>query len=117
MDIASQILSSCYTKSAAMRKVMELEEDLRNRKITQKEFDETKNKIEAIEPLHISVPVELPDEEIAKIIAKLRQEYGKEFLMEIKFDKSLIGGCALSYKGVYKDYSVKAKLNNVGVWK
>lgn len=34
----------------------------------------------------------------------------KKILMEIKIDPNIIGGCALSINGVYKDYSVRARM-------
>lgn len=31
-------------------------------------------------------------------------------IFQVKVDPALIGGCAIAYKGVYKDYSLKAKI-------
>lgn len=31
-------------------------------------------------------------------------------IYDVKIDTSLIGGCAMVYKGIYKDYSLKAKI-------
>lgn len=40
-----------------------------------------------------------------------RKTFGQEtLLLDIKYDPSLIAGCALSWKGVYRDYSVKSKI-------
>lgn len=32
-------------------------------------------------------------------------------IFDIKVDAALIGGCAIAYKGVYKDYSLRAKIS------
>ncbi|MBI2593628.1 F0F1 ATP synthase subunit delta [Candidatus Daviesbacteria bacterium] len=32
-------------------------------------------------------------------------------IFDVKVDAGLIGGCAIAYKGVYKDYSLKAKIS------
>lgn len=32
-------------------------------------------------------------------------------VFDIKVDAALIGGCAIAYKGVYKDYSLRAKIS------
>ncbi|MEK7611421.1 MAG: hypothetical protein AAB486_03575 [Patescibacteria group bacterium] len=37
----------------------------------------------------------------------LRSNVDPRALMEVKIDISLIGGCAVSYKGIYRDYSLK----------
>lgn len=37
----------------------------------------------------------------------LRSNVDPRSLMEVKTDISLIGGCAVSYKGIYRDYSLK----------
>jgi hypothetical protein len=37
----------------------------------------------------------------------LRSNVNPRALMEVKIDVSLIGGCAVSYKGIYRDYSLK----------
>lgn len=33
-------------------------------------------------------------------------------IFQIKVDPTLIGGCAIAYKGVYKDYSLRSKIAN-----
>lgn len=37
----------------------------------------------------------------------------KEVLLDLVLDQSLIGGCAIEYKGKYKEYSVKKKLEEL----
>lgn len=34
-----------------------------------------------------------------------------KLIFDVKIDPSLIGGCAFAYKGVYKDYSLRAKIS------
>lgn len=66
--------------------------------------------LRAIEPVVLYLPFELPEEGIKKIVGKLREGDNKSCLIEIKYDPSLLAGCAISYKGNYKDYSLRAKL-------
>lgn len=73
-------------------------------------FADLEKNIKACEPLVIYLPYELPQEQIAQIGQKLRANFGKNFLMEIQIDPSLIAGCSLSYKGIYKDTSVKQRI-------
>jgi F0F1-type ATP synthase delta subunit len=75
-------------------------------------FQKTTEELEKIEPLIVYLPAPLPEEEINKIGESLRKSYGDNFLMDIKYDPTLITGASLSYKGVYKDYSVKKKIED-----
>lgn len=43
--------------------------------------------------------------------AWFKKNLGPQTLFEIKYDSELIGGCALSYKGTYKDYSLKVRID------
>ena len=56
--------------------------------------------------LVIFVACELPEKEISRIKEKL----GKDVKVRFKVDPSLIGGAALVWNGQYKDYSLKARL-------
>lgn len=73
-------------------------------------FDKMEADIKAIEPLVLYLPYELPETEIVQIGTSLRSDYGASFLIEITIDPNLIAGCALSFKGIYKDYSLKQKI-------
>lgn len=73
-------------------------------------FDGVEAKIKSITPLTIVIPFELPDSEIIKLGQKVRQEFGNNFLLEIKYDPILIAGPAFIWKGVYKDYSIHQQI-------
>ncbi|MFA5932487.1 MAG: F0F1 ATP synthase subunit delta [Microgenomates group bacterium] len=75
-------------------------------------FDKTEADIKAVEPLVLYLPYDLPGEEITQIGRMLRKDYGPKFLIEVTIDPNLIAGCALSYKGIYKDYSVKQRISD-----
>lgn len=62
------------------------------------------------EALIIYIPFEMPYLEKVKMTALLRRSYGEEFLTEFKLDPQLIGGCALVWRGIYRDYSIKQKI-------
>lgn len=72
-----------------------------------------KNLEDAITNTHeviVHTPFEMPDEEIERLGTWFKANFGETFLFELSSDPSLIGGCALSYKGIYKDYSLKSKI-------
>lgn len=64
----------------------------------------------AIPPLTIFIAFDLPEEEVTRLGIWLRQNSSIQ-LFEIKLNPDLIAGCALSLKGVYKDYSLKDKID------
>lgn len=75
-------------------------------------FDRMEKSIKAIEALVLYLPYELPKENIAEIGQQLRKDYGHNFLMDIQIDPNLVAGIALSYKGIYRDYSVKQRISD-----
>lgn len=68
-------------------------------------FAAAEKTIKSAETVVLYLPFVLPAENIAEISAKINS------LLEIKIDPSLIAGCAIAKNGVYKDYSVRARLS------
>ncbi len=68
---------------------------------------ETKN----IKSLVVFIPTEFPSQTVKDITNKLRIDYGPNFLIDLKIDPNLIAGCSLVWNGIYKDYSLRAKIN------
>lgn len=66
--------------------------------------------IKILPHLTIFVPFDMPDTEVNKIGIWLRTNTKQKFVFETKIDPDLIGGCALSYKGIYKDYSLRVSI-------
>lgn len=75
-------------------------------------LDQAEEEIKKIQPLVIFLPFDLPLPEIKKMGQQLRKNYGKYFLIDIKSDPDLIAGAALSWKGVYKDYSLRQRVSS-----
>ncbi len=67
-------------------------------------------KIEKIEPLVIYLPFSPSKREIEKIGNFIKKKIRKDIILEFREDKSLIGGCALAWKGLYKDFSIRGEL-------
>lgn len=73
-------------------------------------FEALDTQISKIQPLVVYFAFEPGPSQIILIGGWLRQNLGKNFIFDIKLDYSLIGGCAFVWKGVYKDYSLRARL-------
>lgn len=71
------------------------------------EFKSFEQRLHDIKPLTIFLPFQIPDEEVDNLGLYIRQNFKKDAVLEIKFDGNLIGGAAISWNGVYKDYSIR----------
>lgn len=66
--------------------------------------------LDNIMPLTIYLSFDPGEEEIKSISKFIRSNFNQNIILDIKLDYSLIGGCALIWKGVYKDYSLKSNI-------
>jgi hypothetical protein len=73
-------------------------------------FKETEKEIYQTKTLTLFIPFEIPHNEIDHLSSWTKQNFGQDTLLEFKFNPDLIGGCAISYKGVYKDFSIQKKI-------
>lgn len=62
----------------------------------------------------IYIPFEMPKDDMEDVGMWFKKNFGENTLFELSFDPSLIGGCALSYKGHYRDFSIKNILSQNG---
>lgn len=83
--------------------------------ITQANFNQIfatlDSKVASLKVLLIYVAFDMPDPTITMLGALLRSSYGPQFLFDVRFDPSLLGGCALIWNGVYHDYSLKKSID------
>ena len=124
-NLFPEILQNNYTKSGTLLAVSNLRREVTKglygskpaesikglkRDNATEVLTKIKKQIEAIEPLFITIAVQLPEEKLAEIAGRLRKTYGSKFLFEFKIDPLLLAGCQLVWKGKLVDYSFKSKL-------
>lgn len=68
--------------------------------------------IEKLQHLTAYFAIDLPEDKLEQLARFLRQNFKQQLLIDVKFDPLLIAGCALVYKGVYKDYSLKQTIED-----
>lgn len=77
-------------------------------------FQQTFTRIEKIvadiKPLTIYLSFLPGEEQIKQIGSQVRDSYSQKIVIDIKHDPELVGGCAFIWNGVYKDYSIRAKI-------
>ncbi len=85
-----------------------------NRENINQKIKEIETYIEKNPVATMYTPFEIPKTDIEGIGLWFKNQLGKNFLYEINLDPSLIGGCALSYKGKYQDFSIKNIISQNG---
>ncbi len=61
-------------------------------------------------PLVLYLSFDIPDSEVDKLGTWFRQNSQSNIFFDIRFDPNLLGGCAMSWHGVYKDYSLRSRI-------
>ena len=72
---------------------------------------EIHKKIESLRVLTLYLTFDPDEEALSQIGGYVRTNFPNIQLLDIKFDPNLIAGAALSSGGVYKDYSLRTKIN------
>lgn len=54
----------------------------------------------------LSVPMEIPEVEAERVGQFVRRTFGKTVIVDFKVNPAIIGGCGMSWKGVYYDFSL-----------
>ena len=60
--------------------------------------------------LTIYLPFETNDEAVKLIGSMVKQLFNSNLLLDIKYNPALLAGCELVWKGIYKDYSLKTRI-------
>lgn len=68
------------------------------------------NKIKELQLLTLYLPFEANEETIKILGSMTRQLFQSQPLLDIKHDPTLLAGAALVWQGVYKDYSLRARI-------
>ncbi len=63
--------------------------------------------MKALDGATIYLPIILPPYEHPKLCGWFRANVHPRFIIDLRFDRSLIGGCAIVYKGVYHNFSLR----------
>ncbi len=69
-------------------------------------------KLKETPALTLNLAFNPPDELINELGEYYRQHFTSFRLIDLKFDLSLIAGCSMVWKGVFKDYSLKSRIED-----
>lgn len=77
-----------------------------------REINELLDKLRSYKSVKLTIAFQ-PDEDTITLFSDwFKKNIGKEALIDLQFDKSIVGGAQLIVNGIYKDYSVRKNLNN-----
>jgi|SRR5581483_10184539 len=75
-------------------------------------FEVLEKKVREVNPLVLFIPILLPTNEVENLVRKVRADMGRPVLLDIRLDPDLIGGAAIAWNGIYKDYSLRQKIKD-----
>ena len=73
-------------------------------------FNQLGSAVSKFTPLTIYLSFDPDDATLSQIGTNARKIFGNYLVLDTKFDGNLIAGCSLVWKGVIKDYSLRAKI-------
>lgn len=113
-DSFNKILSSNKSKAAELLATELLKpEVISSPGQKEKLISETAEELKNIKTIHITIAIPATDE-IVKIISDWSQKKLKgNYLFDIEYDPSIVGGAQVSYDGRYMDDSLIKKIGNV----
>lgn len=74
-------------------------------------FEELQKQITKLQTLTLYLTFDPDTDSIQQIGEFARKTFSQLIILDIKYDSNLIAGSALVWKGVYKDYSLRSKID------
>lgn len=90
---------------------VEIEKLLSSGKSNKEVLENLKNKIEDVSFLKLSIAFEPTSAGIDSFFDFVKEHAGSNVLLDITYDPAILGGAQVSYKGEYRDLSLKKKFN------
>lgn len=75
-------------------------------------FESIEKSLSQINILNIYLPFETNSQINTSLGLYLRKLFSRIILIDTKFDPNLIAGCALSWQGIYRDYSLRKRITD-----
>lgn len=134
--LSEWILENCYTRTEALAKLRTFNdlgqkrifsnsqesEDDRNggfdhdlwKDLNERNFNRTVEKseeeIKSFPVLTVCLARELPEAEMRMLEEFIQKSFSEKFLIDFRIDSELISGCAIVWRGKYRDFSVRERL-------
>lgn len=73
-------------------------------------FENIQKQIASLETLTLYLTFDPDELTLTQLGEHIRKTFGRIIMLDIKYDPNLIAGVALVWKGLYKDYSLRSKI-------
>ncbi|OGH19174.1 MAG: hypothetical protein A2868_00020 [Candidatus Levybacteria bacterium RIFCSPHIGHO2_01_FULL_40_15b] len=103
-----KVLSSQVSRTLAEHIGNETSTEALSRKIS-----DLKKSLDGLVVVKLTLAFEPSTSTIDKILAFLRQNFGEQTILELRFESKILGGVIFEFKGLYKDYTLKSRLEEV----
>lgn len=121
------ILSTLFTSRKKLEKVLTKEIRLTTYAALRKDFldkevspskikellNELSEKLKKLKILEVTMAFEPTQDIINNIHNWVKENLGDDGILDIKLDKSILGGAIIVFKGLYKDYTLKKQLEGL----
>lgn len=74
-------------------------------------FNDLESRINKLKILTMYLPFDADELTLSRIGEFARKNFNSLLVLDMKFDPNLIAGCALSWGGIYKDYSLRSQID------
>jgi len=75
-------------------------------------LDRTKEEILKMSRIKLTMAINPDSALLDKMFSWFKDAAGKELLMDISINPGILGGLLVTYKGLYRDFSLKSRLDN-----
>ncbi len=83
------------------------------RELISDKLSELKKLLDGLEIVKLNLAFEHSESTVDKIIAYLRKNLSEKIILEIHYEPNILGGVIFEFKGIYRDYTLKTKLEEV----
>ena len=78
-----------------------------------RKISDLKKSLDELAVVKLTLAYEPSQSTIDKILAFLRQNLGEKIILEVKFESKILGGVIFEFRGLYRDYTLRTKLDDI----
>ena len=84
-----------------------------SQEVISQKLSDLKKSLAEFSVVKLTLAYEPSESTIDKILAFLRQNLGEKTILEMQFEPKILGGVIFEFRGSYKDYTLKSRLDEV----
>ena len=117
-----ELVSEAIYKEGELLKVLDsqISKNLReyigdgtSQEVVSEKLSDLKNSLADLAVVKLTLAFEPSESTIDKIITFVRQTLSEKIILEVRFEPKILGGVILEFRGLYRDYTLKSRLDEV----